>query len=91
MNLMGIDMGTTSVKTAVFDEKLNQKMQTTADYTLESKGDRVEFESEKYWEIVSGEIEKIKESQLERLEAISGYTVEEAKEALLKLVKQVKA
>ena len=60
MNLLGIDMGTTSVKTAVFDEKLNQKMQTTADYTLESKGDRVEFESEKYWEIVSGEIKKIK-------------------------------
>ena len=25
MNLMGIDMGTTSVKTAVFDEKLNEK------------------------------------------------------------------
>ena len=60
MNLMGIDMGTTSVKTAVFDEKLNEKLKTTADYTLESKGDRVEFDSEKYWDIVSGEIEKIK-------------------------------
>ena len=48
MNLMGIDMGTTSVKTAVFNEKLEQQMQTTADYTLESKGDRVEFEAEKY-------------------------------------------
>ena len=60
MHLMGIDMGTTSVKTAVFDEALNEKMKLTADYTLESKGDRVEFEAEKYWEIVSGEIEKVK-------------------------------
>ena len=51
MNLMGIDMGTTSVKTAVFDEALNEKMKLTADYTLESKGDRVEFEAEKYWDI----------------------------------------
>ena len=60
MNLMGIDMGTTSVKTAVFDDKLNEKIKLTADYTLESKGDRVEFEAEKYWDIVSGEVAKIK-------------------------------
>ncbi len=52
-------MGTTSVKTAVFDELLNEKLSLTADYTLESKGDMVEFEAEKYWEIVSGEIDKI--------------------------------
>ncbi len=68
MNFMGIDMGTTSVKTAVFDEALNEKIKLTADYTLESKGDRVEFEAEKYWEIVSGEIEKIRaELQIDAL------------------------
>ena len=59
MNLMGIDMGTTSVKTAVFDETLKEKIKLTADYTLESKGDMVEFEAEKYWDIVSGEIDKV--------------------------------
>ncbi len=59
-NLMGIDMGTTSVKTAVFNEALEEQMSLTADYTLESKGDIVEFEAEKYWEIVSGEVEKVK-------------------------------
>ena len=58
--LMGIDMGTTSVKTAVFDEHLCEKMKLTADYTLTSKGDRVEFAADAYWEIVKGEIEKVK-------------------------------
>ncbi len=61
-------MGTTSVKTAVFDELLREKMTLTADYTLDSKGDRVEFDAESYWEIVSGEIEKIKkELQIDAL------------------------
>mgnify|MGYP003436899603 CR=1 FL=1 len=63
-NLMGIDMGTTSVKTAVFNESLEELMSLTADYTLESKGDIVEFEAEKYWEIVSGEIEKVKKKTI---------------------------
>jgi len=57
--LMGIDMGTTSVKTAVFDEALQEKMKLTADYTLDSKGDTVEFPAEQYWEIVKGEIAKV--------------------------------
>lgn len=60
MNLMGIDMGTTSVKTAVFDDKLCEKLKLCADYTLNSHGDIVEFEAEKYWDIVKGEIEKVK-------------------------------
>ena len=60
MHLMGIDIGTTSVKTGVFDVLLEQKLSLTADYTLESHGDTVEFESEKYWDIVKGEIEKAK-------------------------------
>lgn len=62
MNLMGIDMGTTSVKAAVFNELLEEKYRSIADYTLESKGDIIEFEAEKYWQIVSEEIEKAKEA-----------------------------
>ena len=60
MNLMGIDMGTTSVKTVLFNEKLEELKRLCADYTLESKGDIIEFEAEKYWDIVRGEIEKVK-------------------------------
>ena len=57
---MGIDIGTTSVKTAVFNETLEEKITLTADYTLDSHGDIVEFDGEGYWTIVKGEIEKIK-------------------------------
>ena len=60
MNFMGIDIGTTSIKTAVFDEKLEEKISLTADYTLDAHGDIVEFDGEKYWDIVKGEIEKVK-------------------------------
>lgn len=56
---MGIDMGTTSVKTAVFDEKLSELKKLTADYTLDSHGDILEFPAEDYWNIVRGEIEKV--------------------------------
>ena len=60
MNFCGIDIGTTSVKTAVFNEALEEKISLTADYTLDAHGDTVEFDGEKYWEIVKGELEKIK-------------------------------
>ena len=53
-------MGTTSVKTAVFDTELTEKITLTADYTLDSHGDIVEFDGEEYWNIVKGEIEKAK-------------------------------
>ena len=58
MNLLGIDIGTTSVKTAAFDESLALKFSSTADYTLDAHGDIVEFDAESYWTIVKGEIEK---------------------------------
>lgn len=60
MNFMGIDIGTTSVKTGVFNDALEQKISLSADYTLDAHGDIVEFDGEKYWEIVKGEIEKVK-------------------------------
>ncbi len=60
MKFMGIDIGTTSIKTAVFNEALEQKISLSADYTLNSHGDTVEFDGEQYWNIVKGEIEKVK-------------------------------
>ncbi|MBO5754804.1 MAG: hypothetical protein J6R89_01970 [Clostridia bacterium] len=62
MNFMGIDIGTTSVKTAVFDERLAQKISLNADYTLDAHGDIVEFDGEAYWDIVKGEVEKVKKT-----------------------------
>ena len=59
MNLLGIDMGTTSVKTAAFDDKLCELKKLTADYIVDSHGDIMEFPAEEYWNIVRGEIEKI--------------------------------
>ena len=47
MNFLGIDIGTTSVKTAVFSDALEQKISLTADYTLDAHGDIVEFDAEK--------------------------------------------
>ena len=60
MNFMGIDIGTTSIKTAVFNENLEEKISLTADYTLDAHGDIVEFDGNKYWEIVREKIEEIK-------------------------------
>lgn len=59
---MGIDVGTTSVKTAVFDENLTEKLSLNRDYTLSAHGDEVEFDAEEYWNIVKGEIQKVKEA-----------------------------
>ncbi len=56
MNLMGIDVGTTSVKTAVFNEKLEMLASSNIDYIIESHGDIVEFDGEKYWEIIKEEL-----------------------------------
>lgn len=60
MNFLGIDIGTTSVKAAVFNEALEEKMSLCADYTLNAHGDTVEFDGEEYWNIVRGELEKIR-------------------------------
>jgi xylulokinase len=56
MNLLGIDVGTTSVKTAVFDQSLKMLYSNNIDYIIESHGDIVEFEASKYWEIVKNEL-----------------------------------
>ena len=70
MNLMGIDMGTTSVKTAVFDDKLCELKKLTADYTPDAHGDIMEFPAEEYWNIGRGEIEKVTAEQQYNYEVI---------------------
>jgi len=59
MNLMGIDVGTTSIKAALFNEKLEQLYSANIDYTIESHNDIVEFDGEKYWELIKDELDKI--------------------------------
>lgn len=51
--LLGVDVGTTSLKAAVFDENGNNVKTITKDYKLSVKGDFVEFDPEKYWQMLS--------------------------------------
>ncbi len=51
--LLGADIGTTSLKAALFDEAGNLLGSVTKDYTLITKGDRVEFPAEEYWNLFS--------------------------------------
>ena len=68
MNLLGIDIGTTSVKTALFDDALRLRCSRTADYTLDAHGDAVEFDPLAYWEIVKRELEAVnKEHNIDAL------------------------
>lgn len=60
MNLMGIDVGTTSIKAAVFNEKLEQIYSNSIDYIIESHDDIVEFDGEKYWEFIKDELDNLK-------------------------------
>lgn len=50
-HLMGIDIGTTSLKGCVFDERGNELASVTKAYTLITEGERVEFPAEKYFEL----------------------------------------
>ena len=49
--LLGIDIGTTSLKGCVFDEHGNELASVTKAYTLITEGDRVEFPAERYFEL----------------------------------------
>lgn len=51
MNLLGVDVGTTSLKAAVFEESGRQISSSTVDYTLITTGDYVEFNADEYWSI----------------------------------------
>ena len=52
MNLLGIDVGTTSVKAAAFDENGKMLFCRTYDYNLITSGDTVEFAADDYIDIV---------------------------------------
>lgn len=69
MNFLGIDIGTTSLKAAAFNDKLQQLSQATVDYTLETKGVYAEFPAEKYWDITLEGIKKATEGL--EIEALS--------------------
>lgn len=56
--LLGIDVGTTSLKAAVFDENAVCVKTITKDYTLIVNGDFVEFPADEYWNLVSEAIEE---------------------------------
>ncbi|MBP3336917.1 MAG: hypothetical protein J6L59_00750 [Clostridia bacterium] len=58
MNFLGIDIGTTSLKAAVFNEKLEELSVASVDYTLETKGVWAEFPAENYWDITKEGIKK---------------------------------
>ncbi len=49
MYLLGVDIGTTSMKAAVYDETGVEKGSVHLEYTLNSRGDFVEFDPEEYW------------------------------------------
>lgn len=67
--LLGVDIGTTSLKAAVFDENAKPVKSVTKDYTLETKGDFVEFPAESYWELFSEALEEL--SQDYKISAMS--------------------
>lgn len=50
--LVGDDIGTTSLKTAIFDTDGNTISSSTVDYTLDTKGSFVEFDGSEYISIV---------------------------------------
>lgn len=62
MNLLGIDVGTTSLKAVCFDENGTCLASQTVDYTLDTRGDLVEFDATEYVRITRqamAEIEKV--------------------------------
>ncbi len=59
--LLGADIGTTSLKAAVFDEKGNMIKSTTKDYTLICLGDTVEFSAEDYFKLFCEAYDEITE------------------------------
>lgn len=62
MNLLGIDFGTTSVKSVMFDENFKEITSTLEDYTLKTSSDRVEFEAEKYFTLLENAIANAKKA-----------------------------
>lgn len=51
--LLGVDVGTSSLKAVLFDEGANPVKTVTKDYTLKVSGDFVEFPAKQYWTLFS--------------------------------------
>lgn len=60
MKSLGVDFGTTSVKAVLFDEKLQEIAASSEEYILNTKGNRVELEPEKYWSLFQNALSSIK-------------------------------
>ncbi len=59
MNCLGVDFGTTSVKSALYNEKLEQLFSTCEEYTLKASGDTVELEAQKYWDLMQNVLSRV--------------------------------
>ena len=57
--LLGMDVGTTSLKAVLFDEATNPVKTVVKDYTLNAKNDIVEFPAENYWKICKEALDEI--------------------------------
>ena len=57
--LLGIDIGTTSLKAVVFSEDATPLKTVKKDYTLISKGDFVEFPADTYWKMLLETLEEM--------------------------------
>ncbi|MBR2634063.1 MAG: hypothetical protein IKD31_00610 [Clostridia bacterium] len=60
MNLLGIDVGTTSLKAVCFRDNGERLHEVNLDYTLSTEGDRVEFDPAEYVRIAKKAIEEIR-------------------------------
>ncbi|MBR2615749.1 MAG: hypothetical protein IKC69_03635 [Clostridia bacterium] len=69
MNLLGIDVGTTSLKAVCFDEAGKCLAQANLDYTLDTRGDLVEFDPMEYIRIAKEAIAEIEKTC--KIDAIS--------------------
>ena len=57
--LLGVDVGTTSLKAVLFDENTNPVKTVVKDYTLNATDNIVEFPAEQYWTLFSEALEEI--------------------------------
>ncbi len=62
MNLLGLDVGTTSLKAVLFDEGGCCLAETNLDYTLDTRGDLVEFDANEYIRIAKKAIAEIEKT-----------------------------
>lgn len=60
MNLLGIDVGTTSLKACLFDESGKRLGDVTLDYALDTRGDLVEFDANQYVAIAKDAVSQIR-------------------------------